>query len=137
MRIGYMTTLAGVLALTTALPSTAKAQSSDLKLPVTLSYSASTQKDTWNTVLIVSGVVLVVGLITDESALTLLGGAGVIVSLVQSNKFGYAPQYSPHGINLLQKGPVSFGVNPFGQMGLNQGFKDLRPSAYLSANFKF
>ena len=137
MRIGYMTTMAAAVALAFGFTATASAQSSDLKLPVTLSYSASTQKDTWNTVLIVSGVVLVVGLITDESALTLLGGAGVIVSLVQSNKFGYAPQYSPHGIDLIQKGPVSFGVNPFGQMGITQGFKDLRPSAYISANFRF
>lgn len=134
MNIGHKTLAA--LALGIGLSGMASAQNHDLKLTATLSYGQS-EKQTWNTVLLISAAVLVVGLIQNEDTLTLLGGAGVLVSLVQTSKYGYMPQAFPHGIDLVQKGPLSLGMNPFGLVGPSQGFTNLRPSVYVAMNFKF
>lgn len=109
-------------------------------IPTKLSYtSAPSQKNTWNTVLIVSAAVLVVGLIQGESTLALLGGAGVLVSLVQTNNLGFQAPSMPRGIDFYKAGPVSFGLSPFGRFGLRSsaGFDSLSPSPYVVANFRF
>lgn len=87
--------------------------------------------------LIVSAAVMVVGLIQKEDTLTLLGGAGVLVSLVQSHKSGFRPNYSLRGIDLVAQRHVSFGIRPFGSMEPGPGFSHLRPSLYIAANFRF
>lgn len=113
------------------------APAQEFKLPVSMSYS-STDKSTWNTVLIVSGVVLAVGLLQSENTLALLGAAGVVVSLVELNNNHFRNQYFPHGVDLMHSGPVAFGFTPFGHMGLtDEKIVRTHPTVYLSASFKF
>lgn len=137
MKIGHklsMTTSA--IALGVCMAGTANSQSQKFTLPTSLNYQ-SNSKQTWNTVLIVSAVVMAVGLIQDETTLTLLGGAGVIVSLVQLNKTGFAPSYATRGLDVMQSGPVSLGFRPFGPAGLVTKTPTFNPSPYIMANFKF
>lgn len=137
MTIGRSTTTAvAALALGFGVAGTANAQSSNYKIPVTLSYAQSNSQ-TWNTVLLISAGVLVVGLITEEHTLTVLGGIGVIVSLIQTNKTAFQSSFFPQGLDLVQKGNFSFGINPFGQVGLNARPTEFKPSPYILATFKF
>ena len=132
--------------------SVASAQTYHPGLPVTLTYANDHaprtalpalglayqgRRDTWNTVLLISGIVFVVGLIQDDSTLAILGGAGVIVSLIQLNPSRFTGNSISHGLDLAKAGPVSFGFSPFGQFGAVPGDRSLRPSAYVAANFKF
>ena len=138
MNIGHKTTITALaIALGAGLSSVASAQNHDFKLSATLSFSSSSNRGTWNTVLIVSAVVFAVGLIQGDSTLALLGGAGALVSLVELNKNGYAPQYMPHGLDLVRRGPLSLGLNPFGEFGMMPGYMSIRPSFYAAMNFKF
>jgi hypothetical protein len=132
--IGFKAAAAAAIGMT--LVGTAGAQESKFTIPTQLSYQSSS-KQMWNTVLIVSAVVLAVGLLQDDTTLAILGGAGVLVSLTQVNKYGFQLQSHPRGLDLVKSGPLSFGVNPFGQIGLRDGFGPIKPSVYLSANFKF
>jgi len=130
---------------------TVGAQTLESKLPVTLSYANhrpaanlpslgyaySTRRDTWNTVLLVSGIVMVVGLVQSDSTLTILGGAGVIVSLVQLNSTRFRSHSFARGVDLVQAGPISLGFSPFGQVGMVPGYNTPRPSLYAAATFKF
>jgi hypothetical protein len=122
------------LALVASVP--ASAQSATPIAAPTLSFSSS-QRDTWHTVLIVSAIVGVVGIIQGDSTLTVLGGVGVLVSLVESEqmKFRFKPQ--SHGLDLLKMGPVSLGVNPLGKIGIAQAYQSSRPTAYMQLTFKF
>jgi hypothetical protein len=95
------------------------------------------QRGTWQTVLLVSAAVGIVGLLQGDTTLTLLGGAGVLLSLYETNRTGFRPQPFRHGIDLLSSGPVSFGIQPLGQFGLSRGLAKPQPSAYIQATFKF
>lgn len=128
------------LSIGTGISSSAVASDLPFTIPTKLSYSsAANQKSTWNTVLIVSAAVLVIGLIQEESTLALLGGAGVLVSLVQTNNLGFQAPSMPRGIDFYKSGPVSFGLSPFGRFGLRlgAGFDSFSPSPYVVANFRF
>jgi hypothetical protein len=127
----------------------AGAQDMETTLPVTLSYAPTlnaapakapsymqSRRDTWNTVLLVSAIVLAVGIIQSESTLVILGGAGVIVSLVQMDR-RFQLQYTPRGINLFQSGPLTFGLNPLSQPGLVDKPGPARLGYYAALNFKF
>jgi hypothetical protein len=94
-------------------------------------------RETWHTVMIVSAIFLFAGLVDDDNTLTALGGAGVILSLVEmdSTRFRYASV--GRGMDLIRMGNVSVGMNPFGQMGLTQGFSKPHPNLILQARFKF
>lgn len=138
MKIGHQSLAIAAIGASLGLSGLAQAEGNDFKIPTTLSYSAAgNDRQTWNTVLIVSGVVLAVGLIQSENTLTILGAAGVALSLIQLNKTSFRPQYSFRGLDLVKRGPVAFGISPFGDVNLRQGFTALRPSAYLSASFRF
>ena len=126
-----------VLALGLGLSGISGAQSLPTQLPVRLTFASAPKQDTWNTVLIVSAAVMVVGLIQHESTLTLLGGAGVLVSLVQSHRSGFRPNYSLRGIDLITHRHLTLGISPFGSMDLDRSFSSLRPSLFIAANFRF
>lgn len=115
----------------------AGAQSMNFPTSSNLSLRRSSSHETWHTVLIVGAVLLVIGIADDDSTLAILGGAGVLVALSETN--GNAFQYRSVGrsFDLVKSGALSFGVNPFGSMGLTQDFKLSRPSAVLQATFKF
>lgn len=80
---------------------------------------------------------MVVGLIQQESTLTLLGGAGVLVSLVQSHRSGFRPTYSLRGIDLITHRHLTLGISPVGSMDLDRSFSSIRPSLFIAANFRF
>ena len=132
MNMKKMTTV-GVLALAVIGPATA--QEARPVIPA-VSFQGS-QKGMWQTVLLVSAIVGIVGVVQGDSTLTILGGAGVVLSLYQTGKMGFNPQPFRHGIDLMRSGPVSFGVQPFGQFGPLPGLNSPRPTAYLHATFKF
>lgn len=127
---------AAALVVGSGFTSVASAQSRDFKIPTTLEYQSS-RRDTWNTVLIVSAAVMVIGLVQEETTLTLLGGAGVLISLVQLNNSRYASQLFPGGMDLVRRGPVSFGIKPYDETMLRSGFNTVQPSPYISVSFKF
>jgi hypothetical protein len=123
----------GALALVVVAP--ANAQSVAPNTP-TVSFQSS-KKGMWQTVLLVSAIVGVVGVVQGDSTLIILGGAGVLLSLYQTNQMGFRPQPFRHGLDLMRSGPVSFGIQPFGTFGLQPGFTTPRPTAYLHASFRF
>lgn len=108
----------------------ASAQTYDAFSPGNLSFSRSEDRDTWHTVLIASAVIGIVGLASGDGTLTVLGAAGVVLSLVETdqNRFRYG-----RGFDLLHRGPISLGISPFGQAG----YPGFRPSAYVQYVFKF
>ena len=109
--------------------------STSLSAPA-LSFSSS-QRDTWHTVMVVSAVVGVVGLLDGDTTLVILGGAGVLVSLVESDQMKFRLRPRSSGVDLLKMGPVSLGINPLGQIGMAQAYQSSRPTAYVQVSFKF
>jgi hypothetical protein len=120
---------AGALAL--SIVAGANAQSSTSLKPIELNFQAS-QRNTWNTVMLISAAVGIVGVVQGDSTLTLLGGAGVVLSLYQMerNRYGF------RGFEFAKSGPVSMGINPLG-VGFSQSISSVRPTAYIQATFKF
>lgn len=100
-----------------------------------LSYSRSTDRETWRSVLLVSGILLIAGLVDDNGALILIGGAGVLVSLSHTNGSYYTSV--GRGLEFAKVGPVSMGFNPFGTMRLSQGLNNPQPTVVVQAKFKF
>jgi hypothetical protein len=99
-------------------------------------FSKSTDHQTWHTVLLVSAIFLFAGLVDSNSTLIILGGAGVLVSLSETN--GNAYRFQPgRSMELARMGHMSLGINPLGQMGWSQGISAPKPSIILQAKFKF
>ena len=113
----------------------AAAQSYAAYNPPMMSFSSSGQHDTWNTVLVASAIVGVIGLATNDGTLTIIGAAGVVVSLVETNSSRFRYQALHRGIDLAHAGPLSFGVSPFGGFG-SVGVPGMRPAAYAQLSFK-
>lgn len=136
MKIRHTTATVAALAIGFGATTSAQAQSKSFTIPTTMSY-ASSPRQTWNTVLLVSAAVMVVGLIQEESSLTLLGGAGVLVSLFQLNKTGFRSEFFASGVDVVKKGAFSFGVSPVNELRPTFGQTQLQPTAYAIATFKF
>lgn len=80
-----------------------------------------------NTLMLVSAIVLIVGVIDDDRTLEVLGGVGVIIALLESNqKLGLQPVRP----GLLHVGPVSLGIRSDRTM-------TARPTPYAQVTFKF
>lgn len=110
----------------------AHAQSRTNLKPITLNFQ-SNQRNTWHTVLLISAAVGIVGVIQGDSTLTLLGGAGVVLSLYESERY----RSGLRGFDLVKTGPLSMGINPLG-VGFNRSLSTVRPAAYyIQATFKF
>jgi hypothetical protein len=101
-----------------------------------LSYRGE-QRDTMRTVLIISAVVFVVGLADDNATLAIIGGAGCIYSLAQSNQLGFRRSAFRNGLQFAGSGPVSLGLNGLSQGGLSHEQAFAHPGAYVQASFKF
>ncbi|MBI1755913.1 MAG: hypothetical protein HYR64_02260 [Fimbriimonas ginsengisoli] len=101
-----------------------------------LSFGRPVRGDSSHTLLLVSAIVLVVGLAESNSTLTILGGAGVLISLSETGRL-YRPESPRRGVDLVKVGRVSMGVSPFGQIGQPQGFSSPQPSAYVRITTKF
>jgi hypothetical protein len=129
--------LAALTALPLAFCATAHAQSADFTRLSHLSYntSYSTSHETWHTVLLISGVLLLAGLIDDSSGLIILGGAGVLIAESETNGTAFR-QTMGHGMEFAKLGKVSFGFNPFGQ-SFAQGLQPPRPNLVIQTKLKF
>lgn len=102
-----------------------------------LSFNSSSNKETWHMVLLISAGVGILGLVNSDSTLTILGGAGVLLSLYESQGSHFQVRPSLRGVDMFKSGPMSFGLNPFGGMGAREGFSLTRPAAYVKLSFKF
>ena len=100
-----------------------------------LTYTSGSH-EMWHSVLLISGIFLLVGLVDNDSGLTILGGAGVLVALSETNGTAYRFVPAQHGVDLLQMGHVSLGVDPFG-FGFTQENRGPKPGLILQAKFKF
>ena len=127
--------IAAVTALPLVVGATAHAQVADLRSAATLSYSSASH-ETWHTVLLISGILLLAGLIDSDSGLIIIGGAGVLIAESETNGNAYRSSIG-HSLDFYHAGRLSFGVNPFGQMGLQQGLHQPRPNLTIQAKFKF
>ena len=93
-----------------------------------LSYNRAMRHDSNHTLLIVSAAVLVIGVIDSNSTLTILGAAGVFLSLSESGQMYRARS----GSDLLKYGNVSLGFNA---KGSPQAMSDARPYIQISSKF--
>ena len=131
-----MSTKALALTLPLALAASASAQNiSPLNSP-TLSYSRSTDRETWHNVMIISAVVLFAGLLSNDNTMTALGGAGVILSLVETNGNSFAFRAAP-ALDFAHFGKFSLGVQAFDQTRLAQGFVKPQPGLILQTRIRF
>jgi hypothetical protein len=93
-------------------------------------------RDPWNALLWISAIVLVVGIADDDGGLIIIGGAGVVVSLVESDQFGGRLAFSHNGVDFLKAGSLSFGLNQtYYQVGQTHGVTYQSPCLQMS--FKF
>lgn len=93
---------------------------------------------TWNLVLAVSAVVAAIGLIQDESALVVIGGAGIVISLLQSDRSRFTTLRDPiRGFDLHRSGAATFGFSPFDTNRNWSRRSAFKPSIYIAAKFKF
>ncbi len=128
--------LAALAILPLATAAVANAQSTNYTDFSHLSYSRGTNHETWHSVLLISGILLFAGLVDDNSGLIILGGAGVLVALSETNGNAYRSSVG-HGTDLLQMGNVSLGVNPFAYANPNQRLEMPKPAFVIQAKFKF
>ncbi|MHB8637115.1 MAG: hypothetical protein ACYC96_11660 [Fimbriimonadaceae bacterium] len=92
--------------------------------------------DTWNTVLLVSGLVGVVGLVNGDGTLVILGGAGVLLSLYETANTRFDFQGLRQGPRFLKYGQVSFGVNLEPGLALAPGLGRPQPCPCVEWNIK-
>ncbi|MEA2553420.1 MAG: hypothetical protein QOJ65_1596 [Fimbriimonadaceae bacterium] len=100
-----------------------------------LSLTSSNRRETMRTVMVISAILLLAGLLDDNGTLIAIGGAGLIISLLDTESNKYRQSY--RGLDLVTDGRFSLGVRPFGQMGLAKRTSTPQPSLYLQAKFKF
>lgn len=114
-------------AITFAIAAPACAQTASLTGAPPLTYNSMANGTNNNTILLVSGAVLLIGLVDDNSALTILGGVGVLYSVVGTGQ----NHYQFHDV--ARKGPFSIGFTTYGQLSPNTP----RPSPYIEHTWKF
>lgn len=102
-----------------------------------VSFQSGNQRSTWQTVMLISAIVGIVGVAQGDSTLTILGGAGVLLSLYQTERMRFQLQPFQGGVSMLRSGPVTFGMKPFGDLSPAQGMTGSRPSVFVQATFKF
>ena len=102
-----------------------------------LTLSSSGDRSMWHNVLVISAIVGIVGIATQDSTLTILGAAGVVLSLVETGGSTFRFRSATHGMDLMESGPFTFGINPFSQ--LDGSSISTKPSAapYMRLSFKF
>lgn len=94
------------------------------------------QQETWNTVLVISAIVGGVGLLTGQDTLLLLGGAGVLLSLVEMNSNHFHMQAAQRGFSFADVGPVSFGLTPMVHPGYSHENDSPRQGGYVQWTIK-
>lgn len=119
-----------LVALATVTVASASAQTASLNNYPALSFAAGTDRSTWQTVMLISIGVGVLGLANGDSTLTIIGAAGAAISLSQMGRLSF--QNQPR-LSFARSGPISFGLNPMGSPDM--GVK--RPTVFLNATFKF
>ena len=87
----------------------------------------------WHDLAFASGAIALVGILQDDSTLTIIGTVGVLFCLVQSEQGGRF-HFSPEGFDFAGSRGFSAGITPFGMTDLRQG---PRPAAFLQLSFRF
>ena len=118
-------------ALTSLACASASAQTLDVDGPSMPSFRAAPGGISNHTLLLASAIILLVGLADSNSTLTIIGGVGVLISVMDTNTRAYRLNSYRH--DLVQTGGLSFGVAPYGQPGSTA----FRPAPYAQISIKF
>src|SRR5215469_2695529 len=89
--------------------------------PPELNFASYGDRQMWHVIMLVSAIVLVAGIVDQDSGLIIIGGVGLVISVVESGppSFRYSP-YHP-GVDLAHEGGLSFGVYPYTKYDLLPG----------------
>ncbi len=120
--------VAAALAISFLAVAPACAQSQNLVTNPSLSFNSASGGSN-NALLLVSAGVLLIGLVDDNNTLTLLGGLGVLYSVVGSGQ----SHFQSYRHEVAKTGPLSVGFISYRQPDLSP----MRPSPYIQATFKF
>ena|SRR5579862_4040710 len=101
------------------------------------SFASSGDRQMWHTVLIVSAAVGIIGILDSDSTLTVIGGAGVLLSLYESESSHFAFHAFRPGGDFFRMGPMSLGFDGLVRSGFSQRFDSPRPTAHVVYTFKF
>lgn len=82
-------------------------------LDPTLAFQSG-HRDTWNTVLVVSSIVGVLGIVGGDGTLAVAGAAGVLLSLYELDQNRFRLATAPRGLE-LRSGNFVFGAQPLGR----------------------
>jgi hypothetical protein len=94
------------------------------------------QRNSWRTMMVVSGLVGVAGFARNSNALLVLGGAGELLSSAEPGEISFKYQSFHHGYDLMHTGPLYFGIGSFGY-GTGRGAAFTRTGPYVQLSFSF
>lgn len=103
------------------------AQTASLAGAPPLFFNSAARSTDNNTILLVSAGVLLIGLVDSNNTLIILGGAGVLYTVIGSGQNRY--QYH----DLAKRGPLSFGLATYGPLTPNSP----KPSPFIERTWKF
>jgi hypothetical protein len=122
---------AAAVALTSVACASANAQTLNVDGPSMHSLRAAPGGISNRTLLLASAIILLVGLADSDSTLTIIGGVGVLISVMDTNTMSYRMNSYRH--DLIRTGGLSFGMAPYGQPGSTA----FRPAPYAQISIKF
>lgn len=115
----------------------AMAQTASLDGPPKQWFSYAGDRQTWNTVMLVSGIVGFVGLVDNDPTLVILGGVGVLVSVFEeNNQMRYRFGTLAGGDGLIRTGRFSFGFTQVPGIALAPGLAAPAPGAFAQYNIR-
>ena len=131
MTIKNIATKAAVaVALTSLACASASAQTLNVNGP-SMSLRAAPGGVSNRTLLLASAIILLVGVADGDNTLTIIGGVGVLISVMDTNTMGY--RMNSYRRDLVHAGGLSFGFAPYGQPGSTA----FRPAPYAQISIKF
>lgn len=99
-------------------------------------FGYSSSHDTWNGVMLVSGIVALIGLVDNDSTLVIIGGAGVLLSLYEESSSRFAFGGYRHA-DLMKSGPWTMGLKTTPGIALAPGLASPQPSAFVQYTVRF
>ncbi len=95
-----------------------------------------TSRETWRTLMIVFAAIGIIGIIDDDSALVVVGVAGLAVCFIESGPH-FAMDSTQRRLGLVNSGPFSFGLTPFSKTTFSLGSAAPPSKLYAQLTFKF
>lgn len=118
-------------ALTSLACASASAQTLNVDGPSMPSFRAAPGGISNHTLLLASAIILLVGLADSDNTLTIIGGVGVLISVMDTNTMRF--RMSSYRHDLVRTGGLSFGVAPFSYAGSTA----FRPAPYAQISVRF